>query len=263
MKRLLAVFALVFLAGGLQAETLRIADATRQGDPAVRQAALLYAARTPGTKLSFRRVEVKEALELFREGETDLVLIDRKQVPADFKGKERAYAAEAAAVYLSGGHFLNNFTTKEVKELLTLQLPNWSRYGKKETDVHRFGLKPKSRGYGLFEEFLRIPPESVGRLFRASSTREMLLFIGKNDEAVGFGLFLPSAPLDVKIAAIDGVPATLRNISEGKYPLTVTYVILSAETPAPVATGFLATLNQADFLDLLEEIDLLPLLVKN
>lgn len=67
------------------------------------------------------------------------------------------------------------------------------------------------------------------------STPEVVLMTGADPAAIGFGVYLSSAPVQVKMLAVDGVAPTLKSVREATYPLAVKRAVLAAKIPGETA----------------------------
>lgn len=258
-KRLLTIFVAVtaFLAA---AGTVRILDATPGGGAPVRQLALLHGLEKGSGKLSVETVSPADAMKQLEAGKADFVLIGEARIPKSFAGARRPYGALAAAVYLSANNPAATFTRKQLASILTAERPEWGAYNGFPTEMHRLGLKPRANGAGLWSALIDLGGKKVSAgFFRVGSSRELLLLAGADSEAIAFGLLLPEIPVTVKAAAVDGVRPAPAEIASGRYPLAVRCVLLHGKRLSGEAAEFLKRFDSADFRDLVEEAEMVPL----
>ncbi len=241
------------------AEKLRIADAVPGGDTAVRQLALSEGLADPALEISVRRVEPEEALRQLAAGETDLALLERSRIPAEFRGGRRVYAVEALAFYLNANNPVAGFSRAELETLFRAARPAWSDYTpEKLTDVQRFAVRPGRPDADRFERLFFADGARHTGIFELGSASEVLLIVAANPEAVGAVLYRPEAPVSIRVAAVDGVVPTLRGVTEGSYPLSFFREALTAAEPEAATRKFLEKLRSAAFYELLYEAGSLP-----
>lgn len=258
MKRagtLLALLFAVFLAAD---DGLRIADATAAGDIPVRQLALKQVLSEHPSPVSYARRSVKEALADFSAGKVDLVVIDVPDIPKEFKGTRKVYGVRALVFYVNVVNTLESVKSDQLREIFTLPEANWDAYSFLAGPVKRFGVKTGRPGAEQMADFLLRGSKLADgvKLFRATS--EVLLMVGAEGSGIGFGVFIPGAPVQVRMLAVDGVEPTLKSVGEGTYPLAVKRAVLSAAAPGEAAAKFLAEMDKADFHDLVIEGGMLP-----
>lgn len=249
MKRLgtvLALFAAVFLA----AAELRIADATAAGDAPVRQLALKQVFSEHPSPVSYARRNVREALADFAAGKVDLVVIDVPDIPKEFNGARKVYAVRALVFYVNVVNTLESAKSDQLRELFTLPDPRWDAYSFLAGAIKRFGVKTGRPGAEQMADFLLRGSKTADGVRLLSSTGEVVLMVGAEGSGIGFGVFMPGAPVQVRMLAVDGVEPTLKSVSEGTYPLAVKRAVLTAAVPEEAAAKFLAEMDKADFRDL-------------
>ena len=258
MKRLgtvLALFAALFLAAD---DGLRIADATAAGDIPVRQLALKQVFSEHPSPVSYARQSVKEALADFSAGKVDLVVIDVPDIPKEFKGARKVFGVRALVFYVNVVNTLESVKSDQLREIFTLPEVNWDGYSFLAGPVKRFGIKTGRPGAEQMADFLLRGSKLADgvKLFRA--TNEVLLMVGAEGSGIGFGVFMPGAPVQVRMLAVDGVEPTLKSVGDGTYPLAVKRTVLTAAVPDEPAKKFLAEMDKADFRDLVIDAGMLP-----
>jgi len=252
---LLALFAALFLAAD---DGLRIADATAAGDIPVRQLALRRVLSGDPSPVGYARRSVKEALADFAAGKAELVVIDVPDIPKEFKGTRKVYGVRALVFYVNVVNTLESVKSDQLREIFTLPEPNWDAYSFLAGPVKRFGIKAGRPGAEHMADFLLRGSKLADgvKLFRA--TNEVLLMVGAEGSGIGFGVFVPGAPVQVRMLAVDGVEPTLKSVGEGTYPLAVKRAVLAAAVPGEAAAKFLAEMDKADFHDLVIDAGMLP-----
>ena len=241
-------------AGGV----LRIADASRAGILALNALALPLAVEEKWS-VTIDRVTPDEAKARFAAGRADLIVLEHGNLPAPRPRLCRMFAAEVLALYVNAANGIGSVELRDLKTLLTSSRPNWRPYyPAKNTDIHRYGLKPRAQGHGLAESLLGV--EELARdIFCVSSTSQVILMAGGDPEAFGFGLLTPNVPADVKTLEVNGVPPTPGNVASGKYLLRWRYYVLAPESPTSPARRFLDEMKSASFYKELENFGFLPL----
>ena len=236
---------------------LRIADASRRGIGALNAAALPLALQEK-ISVSVDRVTPQEALERLKTGRADLIVLEHGNLPAKHPWMCRRLAAEVCAVYGHRENPLENVTRQDLAEVFKKHRPVWSiLYPLKNTDIHRYSLKERAAGYRLAESLLGVE-KMAPDIFTVASTRQMLLLMQENPEALGIGLWQPDAR-QVKIFSVNGVKPTIENISTGKYLLCWRYYLLGTKKCSQEAEKFLQLLQRQEFRKNLETFGFIPL----
>ena len=257
MKRLGIVFAL-FAAVFLAAAELRIADATAAGDAPVRQLALKQVLCEHPSPVSYARRSVKEALADFAAGKVDLVVIDVPDIPKEFKGTRKVYAVRALVFYVNVVNTLESVKSDQLRDLFSLPDPRWDAYSFLAGEIKRFGVKTGRPGAEQMADFLLRGSKLADKVRLFNATTEVVLMVGAEGSGIGFGVFMPGAPVQVRMLAVDGVEPTLKSVAETTYPLAVKRAVLTTAAPGEVVRKFLAEMDKADFRDLIAEAEMQP-----
>lgn len=230
---------------------LRIADASRAGIGALNAAALKLAA-AENTAVSVDRVTPREALQRLRAGRADLIVLEHGNLPPEFAGKSRLFAAEVLAVYIHAGNRINNISRRELREIMTDKRPGWSSFSPlMKTDIHRFGLNERAPGYRLAESLLGVD-KTADEIFKTSTAAETVLLVQNDPDALGVAPLIPTGS-GVKVLNIQNISPTLQNIKAGKYLLCWRYYIIVPQKISSAALEFLKITDTRDFLRDLED----------
>jgi len=257
MKRFCVFLLSVLTAGSLVAAELRVADATKSGDAPIRQLALKTAFADPSVQVSYARRSVKEALAALAAGKTDLVAVDVPAIPKKFEGARKVYAVRALVFYVNSANTLEAATRDQLRDIFSEAAPTWGSYSFLTSKIKRYGVKPGKPGAAMMEEFLA-PAKLTDQVELLNATNGVVLMTEAEASAIGFGLYLPSAPVQVRMLAVDGVAPTLKSVASAAYPLAVKRAVLTAKTPGKAVAEFLKAMDGADFRDLVEDAGMMP-----
>ncbi|MST99200.1 hypothetical protein FYJ85_19410 [Victivallaceae bacterium BBE-744-WT-12] len=256
--KLMPILAVILAAASIAAAELRIADATGHGDIPVRQLALRQALSDPSVPVKYERSGKAQALAGLAGGRFDLVIMDVPAIPADFKGTRKVYGVRALAFYVNVANTLEGAKSDQLRDIFTDKKPRWQDYSFLAADIKRYGIRPGKPGAELMADFLLRGSKLAEETTLLKSTPEVVLMTGADPAAIGFGVYLSSAPVQVKMLAVDGVAPTLKSVREATYPLAVKRAVLAAKIPGETARKFLAEMEKADFRDLVKDAGMEP-----
>ncbi|MBQ9502094.1 MAG: hypothetical protein IJU70_08070 [Lentisphaeria bacterium] len=258
MKYLLELLSLLLAVPLFAAGALRIADASRAGVPALNALALRLALRN-SVAVSIDKVTPNEAAARLAAGRADLIVLEHGNLPAERPRVCRLFAAEVLGLYVNAANGMPSVELRDLKLLLTSTRPNWRPfYPRKETDIHRYGLKERAAGYRLAESLLGA--ETLAQdIFAVGSTEQVMLLAGNDPEALGFGVLSSGMPAGVKVLEVNGVPPTRGNIASGKYLMCWRYYVLGGASLSQAAKIFLEEMKTASFAKELESSGFFPL----
>ena len=251
-------------AGGGERSSIRILDLVPEGCDPVRQLALQLALDEESgiSDVQLERTDMTPdaAVAELKAGRVDFVLLAASQVSPDYRGPRRGVMREAGAIYVNGANSLKSLTLPEARALLLAKRPVWEALNGSKADMQRIGVKFTRRSEReTILRLLKLKRDDVAaEIFRLETTPEVVLLVGANPEAIGFGRLLAEYPVTVKALEIDGVAPTVDTVAEGKYPLQCEYVVLSRENPGASAAKFAAAFDTAAFAALVADNGFFP-----
>ena len=185
-------------------------------------------------KFSFSSLSPKQALEKLAAKEVDLIILETRDIPADFTGKRQMFAAEALVCYTGFGNPLASLSVKQLKEIWGENKPVWAKYNGQFNTIHRIGLSIEHGGFAE-ARFLGSPLRTEG-VFRCKDIKRAWLFC--NPSALLCAPFSPDVPGMVSPLPVDGIAPTENNIISGRYPLNLRYEMLTCGEPSPEVEAF-------------------------
>ncbi len=251
-------------ADGGERSSIRILDLVPEGCDPVRQLALQLALDEESgiSDVQLERPEMTPAAAVaeLKAGRVDFVLLAASQVPSEYRGPRRGLMREAGAIYVNGTNSLKSLTLPEARALLLAKRPVWEALNGSKADMQRIGVKFTRRSEReTILRLLKLKRDAVAaEIFRLETTPEVVLLVGANPEAIGFGRLLAEYPVTVKALEIDGIAPTVDTLASGKYPLQCEYVVLSRETPGAAAARFAAAFDTAAFAALVADNGFFP-----
>lgn len=242
----------------LRAEKLRIIDAanTSPAGRVLHQTALEQI-------FSGRDIEIKHQLpteKLWQKisgKEADILIIDRRFLPEKNIGAAvLPFAAEALCLYIHPGNPTGSLKHSRVLEILTEPRPRWKNNHPGNIDIHRIMLKSNINGANVHRRIFG-EKEYAGEIFRVSSIEQMINFL--TPAALGFGPFISGKQLEFDLLPVDDIAPVRENIISGKYPLTLQYVLVYRNSPAPGTKYFIDALQSDTCRNRLAEYGCIPL----
>lgn len=234
--RIIFIF-LISAAAGAAEDSLRIGDASGGNSLNYLRRAWFSLSQdkrfNPGT-FSFAALTPKQALEKLAAGEVEFIILETRDIPANFAGRRQMFAAEALVCYTGFGNPLASLSSKQLKEIWREEKPVWKKYNGEFNTIHRIGLTLDRGGFAE-ARFLGSPLRKEG-VFRCKDVKRAWLFC--NPSALLCAPYSAEMPGSVSPLPIDGIEPTEKNIVSGKYPLNLRYEILSCNKVTAVAEEF-------------------------
>lgn len=228
------------------ASGLRIGDATGGSESSALRSALFELSRRPQehqNEYSFRRMTPETAIAKLLNGEVDIIVIEKRDIPAKFNGIRIDFTAEALVLYSGMGNPLESLTIPQLKEIWQAERPAWKKYNGEFNDIHRLGLTMKGGGF-TEARFLGGTLKREG-IYRSGSIQRAWLFC--SPAALLCAPATAERPGNIKIIRVNGVFPTRENIISGKYPLNLRYELLFRKEKSHRAEAFLQLLATPEY----------------
>ena len=221
-------------------EAVRIGDAAGAPMQAVRFAAIQYGLKFKSDfEISINAFSPAGALKALDEGKLDMVFINTAAIPADYRGRQQIYAAEALVFYVSADNPVRKLTTAQLQEIWEGKQPVWSWYGGSNLDVQRLGVKLTDSN-SMEQQFFGESRFNKG-IFRVHSTGQAMMML--NPASLLAAPYRTDYPVSVEVLSVDGVKPDSRTIADGTYPLSRRYSLLVAAKPARYTDGLIKILH--------------------
>lgn|GEM_PF-5755132 len=251
MKRLTT--ALLLLAGALclgAAERLRITDATgSEGSAILRLAAEL--GHRHNYEVSIFSLEASAALEKLDAGETDLVLVNGADLPAERRKNSRRYATAAYLAVVNTKNPLRDVKADDLKLLFGIPSPKWEIVGGSAAGVHRMAVRARNERFAG-EKLLRLSMPQGG-IFLLDAMEEALTLAEHDPQVLLWGPFAAELPLRVAAVSVNGVAPTRENIRGGRYLFSIPRFAVFPERPSAPTREFLRLLGSGGFARMLDD----------
>ena len=204
---------------------LQIGDATGgTGLSALRSALFELSRKDAGRSSEFamRRMVPANALKALADGDVDIVVIEKRDIPQTFSGRRMDFAAEALVLYSGTGNPLGSLTIAQLKEIWQTPRPEWRKYNGEANEIHRLGLTMNGGGF-TEARFLGGTLKREG-VYRSGAIQRAWLFC--TPAALLCGPAVAERPGNIKIINVNGIFPSKENILSGKYPLNLRYELL-------------------------------------
>ena len=259
--RLISVLLLPLMAVASDGAALLIGDASGGSALMPLRRALLTVSRESrfdGAEFAITRMTPAEAMKKLTDNEIELVVIEKRDVPADFNGIRRDFAAEALVCYTGVGNPLRTLSIRQLKEIWQEELPVWKKYNGEFNEIKRQGLTMNSGGF-VEARFLGGVLRNNG-VYRSKNISRAWLFC--TSSALLCAPYVEKCPAGIVALAVDNVSPSAENIVSGRYPLNLRYEILSKKQISAAAVRFLELLYSPEYSDMVRESGLLEIVAR-
>lgn len=166
-------------------------------------------------------------------------------------------ARDGLAVIVHSGNPIMNLALKQVRDIYTAKITDWSQFGGSNSKIHVITREEGSGTRGAFEDLvmddMRISPKAIVQ----DSNGAVRLLVADDPNAIGF-ISLGLVDESVKALQLDGVAATTENVINGSYDLSRPFLFMTLNQPSGETKQFLDFALSAEGQKLLVNEGLIP-----
>ena len=132
--------------------------------------------------------------------------------------KETIVAFDGIAVIVNGANPIKNLTKKQVEQIFTGEISDWSAVGGSPGKISIYTRNTSSGTYSEFKELAMKKRDYAPSAQKMAGNEQIAAEVGKNPNGVGYvGLAYIKAQ-GVKVASIDGETPSNDSVQQKKYP---------------------------------------------
>src|SRR6187200_2919088 len=228
MKRtyLAAALSLTLALTGARAERLVIKGSDTLGAKLVPQLAEQFKAQNAGTTFDIAAEGSTTGIAAITDGTAQIGMSSRRAKPAEVaaasgKGvnmKPTIVAYDGIAVIVNSGNPLKGLTKKQVEQIFTGDVTDWSAIGGSAGKISVYTRNTSSGSYSDFKELAMKKRDYAPSGQKMAGDEQIASEVGKNANGVGYvGLAYTKAG-GIKVVPIDGVLPSVQSVHAKTYP---------------------------------------------
>jgi phosphate transport system substrate-binding protein len=216
---------------------LEIAGSTSM-QPLLEELAGAYTARYDYVSIDIQGRGTRLGLEALRDGATDIALASRELASEEGEGLEGVVIAhDAIAVLVNEGNPVQSLTIEQVRDLFSGDIVAWSEVGGEEEDVQVLSREDGSGTRQAFEESVMQGRRVTLTAIVVPGNSAVGDFVAENVATIGYASSV-GVPLGARALSIDGAAPDLQALTQGEYPLTRPFVLVTAQNPGEDVQAF-------------------------
>jgi phosphate transport system substrate-binding protein len=220
---------LTLLLAGLttaQADRLVIKGSDTLGAKLVPQLAEQFKAQHPGTTFDIAAEGSTTGIAAIIEGTADIGMASRRAKPSEVgaataKGrgmKPTIVAFDGIAVIVNSNNPVKSFTRKQVEQIFTGDIGDWSAAGGKPGRISIYTRNTSSGTYSEFKELAMKKRDYAGSSQKMAGNEQIAAEVGKNPNGIGYVGMAYTKASGVKVISIDGASPSVKAVQDHSYP---------------------------------------------
>lgn len=260
----LAAFAIV---GQASAQKLVIKGSDTLGAKFVPQLAEAYKAGHPETKFEIAAEGSSTGIAAVIDGTADIGMSSRRAKTieaskAAAKGvemKPTIVAYDGIAVIANAKNSINGLTGKQVEQIFTGDITNWSSVGGAPGEISIYTRNTASGTYADFQGLAMNKRDYAGSSQKMAGNEQIASEVSKNPNGIGYvGLAYVHTP-GVKVLKVDGSLPDKASIQSKKYPLSRPTFYYTNGAPKGAAADFVTFTLSGEGQKIAEQVGFVPI----
>jgi phosphate transport system substrate-binding protein len=225
-KYLLSLATALSLAAPALAGNIVIKGSDTLGAKFVPQLAEAFKAKHPETNFNIAAEGSATGIAAITDGTAQIGMSSRKvelteQGAAQAKGVKffpTVVAHDGIAVVVNGKNPVTKLTKKQVEQLFTGDIADWSAVGGKAGSISVYTRNTSSGTFKDFKTMAMKKRDYAGNSQKMAGNEQIVAEVGKNENGIGYcGIAYIKSP-GVKVVVIEGTELSDDNVRSGKYP---------------------------------------------
>jgi len=209
-----------------KAERLVIKGSDTLGAKLVPQLAEHFKAEHPGTTFDIAAEGSTTGIAAIIDGTAEIGMASRRAKPSEVgaaaaKGrnmKPTIVAYDGIAVIVNAGNPLKSLTRKQVEQIFTGDVTDWSGVGGSGGVISIYTRNTSSGTYSEFKE-LAMKKRDYGRTSQKMAGNEQIAAeVGKNKNGIGYVGMAYTKASGIKVVSIDGASPSVKSVQDHSYP---------------------------------------------
>lgn len=237
------------------------------GAKLVPQLAEAFKAKHPDTSFNIAAEGSATGIAAIIDGTAQIGMSSRKVEPtetsaAKAKGvnfHETIVAHDAIAVIVSGKNPVSKLNRKQVGQIFTGDVKDWSAVGGKAGAISVYTRNTSSGTYKDFKSMAMKKRDYAASAQKMAGNEQIAAEVGKNPAGIGYVGLAYTKAAGVKVVSIDGIEITDSNVRGGNYPYSrETYFYTNGE-PVGEAKAFIEFTLSEEGRKIAREVGFVPI----
>jgi phosphate transport system substrate-binding protein len=250
-----------------QADTLVIKGSDTLGAKLVPQLAEAYKASHPGTSFKIAAEGSATGFAALLNGTADLAMSSRRSEPTEVsEGLSKnitlhptIVAYDGIAVITNAGNPVKNLTKKQVEQIFTGDIKDWSAVGGTPGPISIYTRNTSSGTYKDFASMAMKKRNYAGSAQKMAGNEQIAAEVGKNAKGIGYVGIAYTKAAGVRAIAVEGVIPSIATIQSKAYAYSRPTFYFTNGAPTGLAADFTAFTTSTAGQKIVQQVGFAPI----
>lgn len=212
--------------------------------PLITEFAEQYQIKNPNIDFKIQTGGSNQGIEDVRTGANDIGMVSRSLKEDEQTLQVFTIAQDGIALLLHQSNPVSELSPQQIVDLYTGKINNWQQVGGDDMPITVLNKTPNHATLGLFTEYFDLTPAAIQSDQLVGDNEDMLKTVRETPSAIGY-VSIGAAEyqivhgLPLKLLPLEGVPATIENVSSGDFPLARPLNLITQTTPRGLQKDFI------------------------
>lgn len=193
--------------------------------PLVLEIAKAFEKKNPGTKIDVQSGGSSRGISDARSGLAHIGMASRDLKPEESDLKNHVIAKDGVCLILNKKNKIEKLTDEQVVKIYTGEIKNWKDVGGADAPITVVNKAEGRSTLELFENYFKIKNSQIKASVVIGDNEQGIKTVAGNPNSIGY-VSIGTAEFDarqgsqIKLLAMGGVPASIDNVKNGKFPLS-------------------------------------------
>jgi phosphate transport system substrate-binding protein len=221
-----------------------------------------FEALHPDVRIDIEPTSSARAINDTRLGLADLGMLGRAPRPEETGFLAHPVARDGLAILVHRSNRVRELTPGQIAGVFTRYYVNWKEVGGPDRPIVVVSQAEGRAAREVFLEHFGLRPPQLRADPAVPTSGYAIDGVARHRDAIGYASLGPAERAarekPIRLLPLAGVPATLENVSTGRYPLVRTLHLLTREPPRDLVKEFLDFARSADAAELARRHGFLP-----
>lgn len=231
--------------------------------PLAAEIAKRYEVEHPEARIDVQTGGSSRGIADARQGTADIGMVSRALKVNEKDLQAFTIAKDGISVILNRDNRVQNLSNKQIVDIYTGKITNWKLVGGTDAPITVVNKAEGRSTLELFAEHFKIKTKDIEADVVIGDNEQGIKTIAGNPNAIGYvsigsGEYAATHKTPIKLLPVEGVTASITNVSKGTFPISRPLNLVTKTTPTGLQKSFIDFARSPQVQDIVEEQYFVP-----
>lgn len=232
--------------------------------PLVAEMAKRYESLHSGVRIDVQTGGSSRGIADARQGVADIGMVSRSLKTNEKELQAFTIAKDGISLILNKDNPVQNLTDKQIVDIYTDKINNWKQVGGPDAPITVVNKAEGRSTLELFADHFKLKTQNIKADVVIGDNEQGIKTVAGNPNAIGYvsigsGEYAATHKTPVKLLPIEGVTASIANVSKGTFPISRPLNLVTKTTPTGLQKSFIDFARSPQVQDIVKEQYFVPI----